>query len=140
MHSTYNEGKSVVAERFVRALKSKIFKHMTAVFFYYLDHHINNYNSTYHRTIKMKPIDVKADSYPENNVDSKEKGPKFQVDDHVRILNYKNTFAKVYTLNWLDEDFVIRKTKNTVPWTYVVNNLNGAKLVELFIKIVKEDY
>ena len=69
MYSTYNEGKSVVAERFIRTLKNKIFKHMTAisenVYFDVLDDIVNNHNNTVHRTIKMKPIDVTDDSYAE---------------------------------------------------------------------------
>ena len=63
MYSTNNEGKSVVAERFVRTLKSKIYKYMTSisknVYFYKLNAIVNKYNNTYHTTIKMKPIDVK---------------------------------------------------------------------------------
>ena len=85
MYSTYNEGKYVVAERFIRTLKNKIFKHMTAVsknvYFDVLDDIVNKYNNTVHRTIKMKPID----SYAEYNEDSNEKEPKFKVGDHVRI-------------------------------------------------------
>ena len=69
MYSTYNEGKSVVAERFIRTLKNKVFKHMTAisknVYFDVLDDIVNKYNNTSHRTIKMKPIDVRGDSYAE---------------------------------------------------------------------------
>ena len=69
MYSTYNERKSVVAERFIRTLKNKIFKHMTAisknVYFDVLDDLVNKYNNTVHRTIKMKPIDVTGDSYAE---------------------------------------------------------------------------
>ena len=89
MHSTYNEGKSVVAERFVRTLKNKIFKHMTAVsknvYFYVLDDIVNKYNNTVHKSIKMKPIDVTFDSYAEYNEDSNVTKPKFNVDYHVRI-------------------------------------------------------
>ena len=77
MYSTYNEGKSVVAERFIRTLKNKIFKHMTAisknVYFDVLDDIVNKYNNTVHRTIKMKPIDVTSDSYAEYNEDSNKK-------------------------------------------------------------------
>ena len=77
MYSTYNEGKSVVAERFIRTLKNKIFKHMTAisknVYFDVLDDIVNKYNNTVHRTIKMKPIDVTNDSYVEYNVDFNKK-------------------------------------------------------------------
>ena len=81
MYSTYNEGKSVVAERLIRTLKTKIYKHVTAVskylYFDILNDIVNKYNNSYLRTIKMKPIDVKSDSYVEYNVDSNEKDPKF---------------------------------------------------------------
>ena len=89
MYSTYNEGKSVAAERFIRTLKNKIFKHMAAVsknvYFDVLDDTVDKHNNTYHRTIKMKPIDVKPDFYVEYHVDSNEKDPNFKVGDHVRI-------------------------------------------------------
>ena len=77
MYSTYNEGKSVVAKRFIRTLKNKIFKHMTAipknVYFDVLDDILNKYNKTVHRTIKMRPIDVTSDSYAEYNEDFNKK-------------------------------------------------------------------
>ena len=89
MYSTYNEEKSVVAERFIRSFKkNKIFKHMIAVlkknlfYFNVLDDIVDN---TFHRTIKMNPIDVKSDSYAEYNVDSNEKDPKFKVGNCVRV-------------------------------------------------------
>ena len=120
MYSTYNEGKSVVAERFtIRTLKNKIFKHMIAisknVYFDVLDDILNKYNNTVHRSIKMKPIDVTSDSYAEYNEDSNKKDPKFKVGDHVRISKYKNIFAKVYPTNWSEEVVVVSKIKNTVP-------------------------
>ena len=100
MYSTYNEAKSLVAEIFIRTLKSKVFKHMTAVsknvYFDVLDDIVNKYNNTVHRTIKMKPIDVTSDSYAEYNEDSNEEDPKFAVGDQVRISKYKNIFAKGY--------------------------------------------
>ena len=103
MYSTYKEEKSVVAERFIRTLNNKIFKHMTAVskngYFDVLDNIVNKYNNTVHRSIKMKPIDVTSDSYAEYNEDFNEKEPKFQLGDHVRISKYKNIFAKGYTQN-----------------------------------------
>ena len=93
MYSTYSEGKSVVAERFIRNLKNKVFKHMTAisknVYFDVLNDIVNKYNNTVHKTIKMKPIDVRNDSYAEYNENSNKKGPKFKVDDCVRIQNTK---------------------------------------------------
>ena len=115
MCSTYNEGKSVVAERFIRTLKNKIFKHMTAisknVYFDVLDDIVNKYNNTVHRTIKMKPIDVTSDSYAEYNEDFNKKDSKFKVGDHVRISKYKNIFAKGYTGNWSEEVFVVSEIK-----------------------------
>ena len=92
----------------------------------------NKYNNTVHRSIKMKPIDVTPDSYAEHNEDSSKKDPKFQVDNHVRISKYKNRFPKRYTSNWSEEVFVVRKTKNTVPWTYVISDLNGEPITGTF--------
>ena len=69
------------------------------VYFVVLNDIVDKYNSTYHRTIKMKPIGVKSDFYAEYNVDSNEKDSKFQVGDHVKISEYKNSFAKGYTPN-----------------------------------------
>ena len=98
MYSAFNEGKSVVAERFIRTLKNKIYKHMTAVsknvYIDVLDDIVNKYNNTVHGPIKMKPIYVTDDSFVEYNEESNKKCPKFKVDDHVRISKYKNTFAK----------------------------------------------
>ena len=125
MYSTYNEGKSVVAERFIRTLKNKFYKHMTPIskniYFDVLDDIADEYNNTYHKTIKMKPVDVGDDSFAEYNEESNEKDPKFKVGDHVRISKFKNVFAKGYTPIWSEEIFIIKKIKNTVPWTYVRN-------------------
>ena len=107
MYSTFNEGKSVVAERFIRTLKNKIFKHMTAisknVYFDVLDDIVNKYNNTDNRTIKMKPIEVTNDSFAEYNEESNKKCPKYKVRDHVRISKYKNIFVKGYVPNWSEE-------------------------------------
>ena len=81
----------------------------------------------------MKPIDVTSDSYTEYNEDSNVTKPKFRVGDHVRISKYKNIFVKGYTQNWW-EVFVFSKIKNTVLWTYVISNLNGKKMLEVFMK------
>ena len=89
MYSAYNEAKSVVAERFIRTLKNKIFKRVTAIskniYFDVLDDIDNKYNNTIHKTIKMKPIDVMGDSYAEYNQDFNKKDPKFKLGDRVRI-------------------------------------------------------
>ena len=127
--SIYHERKSVVAERFIRTLKNKIFKHMTAIskniYFDVLDDIVNKYNNTVHKTIKMKPIHVTDDSYAEYNKDFNKNHPKFKVGDHVRISKYKNIFAKGYTPNWSEEVFVISKIKNVVLGTYVISDLKG---------------
>ena len=117
MYSTYNEGKSVVAERFIRTLKNKLYKHMTAtgknVYYDVLDDVVNKYNNS---TIKMKPIDIKnnkrlyIDEY--NDKDS-----RFKVGNRVRISKFKNIFAKGYTPNWSTEIFVVNKVNDTVPYT-----------------------
>ena len=80
----------------------------------------------------MKPIDVTGDSYVEYNEDSNKKSPKFKVNDHVRISKYKNIFAKIYVPNWLEEVFIVNEIKNTVPWTYTINDLNGGKVIGTF--------
>ena len=136
MYSTHNEGKSVVAERFVRTLKNKIYKYMTSVsknvYIDKLDFIVNKYNNRKHRTIKMKPIDVKDNTYIAFDKEVNDKGPKFKVGDHVRISKYKKFFAKGYTPNWSEEVFVIKKVKNIVPWTYVINDLNGEEITGIF--------
>ena len=115
IYSTYNEGKPVVAERFIRTLKNKIYKHMTAIsknfYFDVLDDIVDKYNNTVHTTINMKPIDVTANSYAEYNEDFNKNDPKFKVGDHVRISKYKKKFAKGYTPNWSEELFLLEKLK-----------------------------
>ena len=138
MYSTYNQGKSVVADRFIRTLKNKIYKHMTAVsknvYFHVSDDIVDKYNNTYHNTIKIKPIDVKSNSYAQYNGDSNAKDPKLKNGDHDRISKHKNIFAEGYAPNWSEEVFVISKIKNTVLWTYVIIDLNGEEIVGTFYK------
>ena len=136
MYSTNNERKSVVDERFIRTLKSKICKYMTSisknVYIDKLDDIVDEYNNAYHTTIKMKPIDVKDNTYINTDKEINDKDSKFKVSDHVRISKYKNIFAKGYAPNWSEEVFVIKKVKNTVPWTYVINDLNGEEIMGTF--------
>ena len=121
MYSKNNEGKSAVAERFIKTRKSKIYKHMTAisknVYIDKLDDIVNEYNNAYHTTIKMKPTDVEDNTYINTDKEINDKDTKFKVGDHVRISKYKNIFAKGYTPYWSEEVFAIKKVKNTVPWT-----------------------
>ena len=92
-----------------------------------LDNIVDEYNNTYHRTVKMKPIDVKDNTYIDFDKEVND-----NVGDHVRISRYKNIFAKGYTLNWSEEIFVIKEIKNTVPWIYVINDLNNEQIIGTF--------
>ena len=136
MYSTHKEGKSVVAERFIRAIKNKVYKYMTSisknVYIDKLDDIIQKYNNKNHRAIKIKPIDVKDNTYIDFSKEVNDNDPKLKVDDHVRISKYKNIFAKCYTPNWSEEVFVIKNIKNTVPWTYVIYDLNGEEITGTF--------
>ena len=66
---------------------------------------VGEYNNTHHRTIKMKPVDVKDDKYIDFEIEVNDKDPKFKIGDHVKISRYKNIFAKGYTSNWSEESF-----------------------------------
>ena len=103
MYSTFNEGKSVVAERFIKTLKNKIYKHMTTIgkniYIDVLDDIVKKYNNTVHSLIKIKPKDVTDIKYAEYSEEINKKSPKFKIGDNVRILKYKNIFAKGYTPN-----------------------------------------
>ena len=132
-YSTYNQGKSVVSERFLRALKNKIYKYMTSVsknvYIDKLEEMVNKYNNTYHSIMTMKTFDVRSSTYSNSSKDINEKDPKFKLADIVRLSKYKNIFVKGYTLNWLEEVILIKDVKNTVPWAYVINDLNGEEIV-----------
>ena len=111
MYSTHNEGKSVVAERYISTLKTKIYKYMTSVsknvYIDKLDDIVGEYNNTCHRKIKMKPVDVKDNTYIDFKKDVNGKDPKFKVGDLVRVSKYKNLLAKGYTSNWSEEIFLL---------------------------------
>ena len=138
MYSTYNKGKSVVAERFIRILKNKIYKYMTSIskngYTDKLDDIVDKYSHTYHRKIKMRPIDVQDNRYINIDKEVNDKDPKFKVGDHGRISKYKKILPKGYTQNWSEEIFVIKEIKNTFPWTYVINDLDGEEIIGTFYK------
>ena len=149
IYPTYNEEKSVVPERFIRMLKNKIFKHMTAisksVYLNVLDDIVNKYKNADHKTIKIKPIDVTSDSYAKYDKDSYVTKPKLKFGDNVRISKYRNIFAKGYTENWSEEVFVVSKIKSAVPWAYVISDLNGEPIAGSFMKencqkVVKKNF
>ena len=123
MYSAQNEGKSVVAERFIRTLKTKIYKYITSistnVFIDKLDETVNKYNNTYHNTIKMKLVGVKDNTYIEfwsrKKVIIKSLNLKLVI-----MLEYRNrkTFLlkDIFQIDyWSEEVFVIKKVKNAVP-------------------------
>ena len=102
-----------------------------------LDDIVHEYNNTYHRTNKMKPIDVKDNAYIDSTElrfkkEVNDKDPKFKAGHHVRISKYKNIFAMGYISNQSEEVFVVKKVKNIVPWTYVINDLKGQEIVGTF--------
>ena len=93
---------------------------------------VNKYNNTYHTTTKMKLTDVKPNTYVDSIKENNDKNPKFKIGDTVRISKYKNILAKVYTPNWSENVFAIKKVKNATPWTYVINNINEDEIVVTF--------
>ena len=136
MYATFNEGKSVVAERLIRTLKDKLYKHMMAtgrnVYYDVLDDIVNEYNNTKHNTIKMKSKDVKYDTKRVYIDEHNKKSAKYNVADRVRISKFKNIFAKVYTPNWSREIFIVGKINDTVPYTYNFKDLNGEEIIGSF--------
>ena len=80
----------------------------------------------------MKPVNVEHNTYIDFEKEVNDKDPKFKVGDHVRISEYKNIFAKGYTPNWSEEVFIIKKVKNTVPWIYIINELNSEEITGSF--------
>ena len=128
-YSIHNEGKSVVAERFIRALKNKVYKYMTSISQML---YINKQADIDHSIIKVRCADVKSSTYINFAIESNDKNRKFEVGDHAGISKHKSIFAKGYATNCSEKVFLIKKGKNTAPWTYV--NLIEKKLLEHFIK------
>ena len=97
-----------------------------------LDDIVDGYNNTYHRAIKMKPVDVKDNTNIDFEKEVNNKDPKFKTGDQLRISKYKNIFGKGYTPDWSEEDFIIKKVKKTVRWTYAINDLKGEEIIGTF--------
>ena len=96
-----------------------------------LDDIVDKYNNTYHRTIKIKPVDLKHYydlKYIGSSIEINDEDPKFKIGDIARISKYKNIFAKGYVSNWSQEVFVIKKVKNTVPRTSVASSLKDEEI------------
>ena len=136
MHSAHNEGKSVVAERLIITLRNTICKYMTSIsknmYINKLDSIVNKHSNTYYSTMKIKSVDVKSRTYIDFDKKTNKEDPNFKVSDHVSLSKYKNIFARANVLNWSVEVFVIKKVKNTAPWTYVISDVKGKEIVEIF--------
>ena len=138
MYSTHNEGKSVVAERFIRTSKNKIYKYMASisknVYIDKLDDIVNKYNDKYYRTIKMKPINIKSETYINSSKETYDKNPKYKVGDIARISKYKNVFGKGYVPNCLKKFLCIKKLKTLFHVHTLLVILMLKKLLEHFTK------
>ena len=97
-----------------------------------LDDIVKEYNNKYYTSIKLKPVDVKDNTFIDFKKEINDKDPKFKVGDHVRISKYKNIFAIGDMSNSSKKVFVISKIKNIVPWTYVVNDLEREEIMSTF--------
>ena len=126
MYSIHKEGKYVVAERFIRTLKNKIYKYMTStsknVYIDKLDDIVNKCNNTYHRIMKMKPVDVKPSTYILTLI-KKIIGKVLNLK-LVIMLEYQNIKTLSCIPKLSEKILVIKKVKTTVPWTYVISDLN----------------
>ena len=145
MYSMHNEGKSAIAERFIRTLKNKVYKYITSisenVYIDKLDNIVNKYNNAYHSTIKIKPVEVKSNTYIDS---SKEINDKILNLKFVILLEYQNikTFLQKSVSNWFEKNvlnsseevFAIEKVKNIVSWRYAIGDFKGEELVGTFYK------
>ena len=153
--TTYNEKiKARVVERFNRTLKTKMWKyftkHNTNVFVDVLQDLVYSYNHTYHRSIKMQPVEVHQQNQEEvwhnlySDMDVTYKRPKFKVRDSVRISKLRKTFKKGYLPNWSEELFTIDKVIRTTPVRYIIRDemnvsLKGSFYEKELQKITKVD-
>ena len=137
MYSTHNDGKSVVAKRFIETLKNKIYKYMNLisknVYIDKLDV-VNKYNNTYHRTIKMEPIDVNLNICIAFNKENSNEGPKYKIGYHERTSKYKKIFANGYAPNCSEEVFVIKMLKTLGRGYILLVILTAKKLMKYFMK------
>ena len=137
MYQTFNEGKAVVIERFNRTIKEKMWRyftqHDTKKYMDVLPKLLNEYNNSYHSTIKMTPIEG---SDPNNKIiytyDLTNDKPKFKIGDRVRIYKYKKDYAKGYETNWTKEIFIISEILKTNPITYKIKDLNDEPILGSF--------
>ena len=145
----HKEGKSVIAERFIKILKAKIYKKMTAneskSYLSYFNKLVDQYNNTYHHSFNKKPISADSTALTEK-IETSSKAPKFKINDRIRITKYKNIFRKGYTENWSREIFIIDSVLNANHWIYKIKYLNREKMIggfyekELLLSILLISY
>ena len=145
MYLTHSKGKSAVAEIFIRNLKTKIYKYMISipinVYIDKLNETANEYYHTYYKTIKIKPVDVKDNTYVGVNKEVNDKDPKFKVGDHVRMSKHKNIFAKGFTPNWSEEGgekvigtFYEKELQKTNQKAFTIEKVIKKKGDKLYVK------
>ena len=145
IYSTENEEKSSVVERWNRTMKEKMFKYFTAnnttKYYDVLDELVNQYNNTYHSSIKMTPVEAskkKNEQQVYNNLygeqEEKPEKPKFKLGDRVRIIRKKGRFEKGYTPNYTREIFIVTEVHHTIPITYKIQALDGEEIIGSFYK------
>lgn len=136
IYSTFGESKSVVIERFNRTLKGLMFKQFTATnsrdWVSILSDLLNTYNNKKHGTIKMTPTeasqtDKTIEKYTVVDIPKVTK-PKFKVGDHVRISKVKGKFEKGYQPNWTYEVFTVKQMKQTIPYTYILQDYDNEEI------------
>ena len=131
IYSTHNKGKSVVAERFIRTLKGKIYRKITGndsqSYLGYLNKLLDENNNNYRYFTGKRPIHADYSALTQE-IESSHKTPKFKIGDRVRITKYRNFVRKVYTKNWAREIFVIDCVLKTNPWAYRTKDSNREKV------------
>ena len=136
MYLTHNEEKYVIAERLIITLKNKIYKYMISISNYVytdkLDEIVNKYNNTYHRTIKMKPVDVKSNTYINSSKEINDKEYKFKTVDFVGMSKYKNIFGKGYIFAIGLKKFLQLKKLKTLCREYFISDLIGKEIFGTF--------
>ena len=141
-HTFNRDIKCSICERYNRTILDKIYKNFTlnnnTIWINDLDKLTNEYNNSYHRSIKMKPINTSLKSNEDivrnnlYNFNITNKKPKFKINDKVRVSLLKNTFEKSYISNWSEEIFIIYNIKTSNVHYYLLKDLNGEKIDGMF--------
>lgn len=140
LYHTYSDKKASQVERVQRTIRQRLGRVFTMNgnnrWIDIINDVVDSYNNSYHRTIKMKPIQVKKEHIPiilaRLNYNGDKKTPNFRMGDKVRIISLKKTFRKEYKPKWTTEVFRIKRVEQTNPVTYSIEDLNGEGIVGKF--------